>query len=149
MLSRHALRVYADDADTAVAKDVPKLPWTLAFYTTHKSDGGKRGKSRIGFLHRSFYQYFLAREVLSWFERYAGGEDDEATFRDNLSYLARRRLDETTLGYIREMYGDVEDRENLAFAFDKAYEVLKETDGILPLPKDDHDAAITRAIPIS
>jgi len=128
-----ALRAYLDNNDTAEREDDSISPWLFSFYTAHE------GNKRVGFLHRSFYQYFLAHEVLSWYRDRAEGKN-EGLFRDQLSYLARRRLDKTTLFFIRELYGIIDDKESFKVSFNKAYSILKETDGFLPLPQDEDQA---------
>lgn len=60
-LSTHALKVYIDNGDTALVNGILESPWVFSFYM--KPD--KERHRRIDFLHRSFYQYFLAHKILS------------------------------------------------------------------------------------
>lgn len=138
-LSQHALRVFMDNNDTAKVGGHLKSSWVFSFYTTH--EGGKR----VGFLHRSFYQYFLAHEILSWFRQCAEDKDPKA-LRGHFSSLARRRLDMTTLRYIQELYIANGAKESFGNSFNVAYGILKKTDGILPLPSDDAGAEIAKTV---
>lgn len=132
-LAKHALQIYLDNNDTAESNISGPPLWIFSFYTTHE------GSRRIGFLHRSFYQYFLAYEVLTFYREYAYDSDEEK-FTERLSYLARRKLDKATLGFIEELYTQTDDKESFGEAIEKSYAVLKMTDGILPLPKDKKDS---------
>lgn len=132
-LQRLALKIYIDDNDTTEIGSDSKSPWLFSFYTTYD------GKKKVGFLHRSFYQYFLAHEILSWYYDHAK-EKNDGRFRKQLSYLARRKLDKTTLKFIREIYEGSDEKECFKEAFEGSYKVLKDTDGFLPLPVDKNDA---------
>lgn len=125
-----ALKIYFDNNDTTELENGSLYPWLFSFYTVREE------KRRVGFLHRSFYQYFLAHEVLSWYRDCAEGKE-EGIFRNRLSYLACRRLDKTTLLFIRELYVHNDDISSLKAVFDEAYAILKETDGFLPLPSEE------------
>ncbi len=127
-LAEHALQIFIDNNDTAETDVSGSSTWLFSFYTTHE------GKRRVGFLHRSFYQYFLAYEILSWYEKYAGDKKKDE-FEDKLSYLGRRRLDKTTLTFIEKLYDHAAEKEGMGAAFDESYKILKETDGFLPLPE--------------
>ena len=142
-LQNHALRIFVDNNDTAEADISTHSSWLFSFYTTHV------GQKRVGFLHRSFYQHFLAHEILGWYTAAAASvdsEEDAACFRDNLSYLARRRLDKTTLLYIKELHQQAQENSNIDAAFGKAYEILKKTDGFIQGPSDQMHAAIEKNI---
>ena len=59
-LSDHAYKVYCNDEDTAeVEAEERDENWVFAFYVKSGQGGN------VGFFHRSFYQYFLARYILS------------------------------------------------------------------------------------
>ena len=131
-LMNHALQIFLDNNDTAVPCFSGQSSWLFSFYTTQD------GKKRVGFLHRSFYQYFLAHIIFSWYEEY-GRYTDTEKFRDNLSYLSRRKIDKTTLSFIKDLYLQKEDAEALGISFEKAYSILKKTDGFLPLPNTKTD----------
>ena len=142
-LCRLALRMYLDDTITAVVSLSVMNPLLAAL--TYSCCTELQGERRCGFTHSVFYQYFLAREVSSWFVRYAHGGNEDG-FRNSLSYLARKRLDEITLSFIRDMSVEGNMNEEFNGAFTKAYQILKETDGILPLPQDEDDAARVRSV---
>ena len=136
MLQEHALKVYLYDTDTAQTKESLNAPWTFSFYTRKPtiSEGENRGEQRMGFLHKSFYQYFLAKEILSWFVKYASDNSmSKSAFKEKLSYLARRKLDKTTLSFLEELYDTSYSSAIYDKAFEKAYEVLKQTDGVYTL----------------
>ena len=137
-LAEHALQIYIDNNDTAEADISDHPSWMFSFYTTNE------GKQRIGFLHRSFYQYFLAYEILSWFE--SCGTDNKLEMQDRLSYLAIRILDKTTLLFIAELYEQSAKKDFIDIAIRQAYEILKTTDGILKLPGKISDAVKMQAI---
>ena len=134
-LQHHALHIFIDDNDTAIADISKNSSWLFSFYTTHD------GKERVGFLHRSFYQYFLANEVFSWYKKYSD-DMDIIKFKDILSYLVRRKLDQTTLLYIAHLYYQESDKnkKGIKTSIEKTYELLKETDGFFPLPDNKADA---------
>lgn len=121
-LSLHAIKIYADNNDTAKVNRFFESSWLYSFYTTHG------GEKRVGFLHRSFYQYFLAKEITSWFFNFGL---DERTLEKKLSYLSVRKLDSTTLSYIFEIYDN--DRTSFEKGIEQAYKILKSTDGIFEL----------------
>ena len=140
-LRHHALHIFEDDNDTAVADMSNNSSWLFSFYTTHE------GKERVGFLHRSFYQYFLANEVFSWYEKYSA-DLDITKFKDNLSYLARRKIDQTTLLFIAHLYyrESENNKKRIKISFDKTYELLKETDGFFSLPENKADAELIETV---
>lgn len=127
-LSRHALNIFAENNDTAVVNSSMKSLWLFSFYTTHEKE------NRVGFIHRSIYHYFLAIEFLSWFKTYVLDKDEDI-FRERLSLLARRKIDRTTLWYLRELYEVDELKNQLAVAYEKSYEILKQTDGIIEISR--------------
>ena len=135
-LAEHALQIFIDDNLTAETDMSGNEPWLFSFYTTHE------GRKRVGFLHRSFYQYFLAYKVLSWYEKYSYDKNIEE-FRNSFSYLSRRRINGTTLAFIRELYEQVDNKEAIGVAINESYKILKKTDGILPLPNNNADSKKT------
>lgn len=127
LLANHAIRVFTDNNDTAET-DLPiESPWLFSFYTT------RTGKKRVGFLHRSFYQYFLAYKILSWYIEYASHENLDS-FKEALSQLTTRRISPMTLDFIRNLYHQSHDKDDLDKSFATAYRILKLTDGILKPP---------------
>ena len=138
-LQSYALNIFIDNNDTTEVELTENSSWMFSFYMTHEDE--KRG----GFLHRSFYQFFLANEILLWYREFSNKKDGEL-FENKLAYLARRRLDKTTLEYIKELYECSDDKIALKDAFDTAYSVLKETDGFLRLPKDEKAADLISSV---
>lgn len=151
-LSRHALRVYADNGDSAEVNDDPdmkKSPWIYAFYTRYRNESvGNRTTGnilRVGFLHKTFYEYFLAAGITSWLK--CCREDGKlcidgkeiAPLADLFSVLGKRRLSEEVLLSVRTLYLKEVDKEEKKKIWDEAFEtvyrILRETDGILSFPK--------------
>ncbi len=128
ILANLALSIFLDDNDTAEATLSIDSSWVFSFYTSH--DGNKR---RVGFSHRSFYQYFLAYKILSWYEDFYKEKNTER-FVHNLSCLAKRRIDKTTITNIKVLFDQLPYKDDLQNAFSEAYRVLKRTDGFLELP---------------
>ena len=126
LLANHAIKVFMDNNVTARTSVSIKSSWLYSFYTTHDGD------NRVGFLHRSFYQFFLAHGILSWYLTYSD-KCDVITFIDELSQLSFRRVDIATLIHIKEICKFTRSPKALKSAFIKAYEILKTTDGILKL----------------
>lgn len=153
-LTRHALKVYVDNGDSAETSEEigsEESSWLYAFYTKHKGDAKTKRDSRairVGFLHKSFYEYFLACEIISWFQSYTENckllidGKDVVDFKDVLSILGRQKLSDEVLCAIADLYeakkksyGESDDIDTSAF--DTAYRILKETDGILSMPIDE------------
>jgi len=90
-LSDHAYKVYCNDEDTAeVEVEERDENWVFAFYV--KSGQG----SNVGFFHRSFYQYFLARYILS----HIIDVKTEKQAEDFIGLFAERELDDTVRLYL-------------------------------------------------
>lgn len=148
-LAQHALKIFADNNETAVSEEglnTEETTWVYSFYTKN------RGNQRVGFWHRTFYEYFLAFEILSWFASFSKDgtweSKDKNEFINRLSGLSRRRLNSETLFFIRDLYHMNRLDENSEIvstlrkeglskvydvAFTMAYQILKETDGIIEL----------------
>lgn len=131
-LQKLALAIFEDNTNTTLANNIDFSFWLFSFYTT------RDGKERVGFYTRSLYQFFLAKEILSWYETYTN-DGNYADFKKNLSCLSRRRLDDTTLDYLKilfnkknEEYREIGKKSSLINSFATAYSILKETDGYLP-----------------
>lgn len=121
-LQVHALKLYINDSETAIYDSNEEFSWLFAFYTTPE------GEKRVGFLHRSFYHYFLAREIASWYTDYAESNNKQI-FQENLMSLACRRIDSTTLDYMRQMNNV--DNQKKQHSVGISLMILKETDGYL------------------
>ena len=90
-LSNHAYAVYCNDEDTAeVVEQVGVENWVFAFYVKSGQGG------RVGFFHRSFYQYYLARYI------YAGILNANTAHKAEniIGELAERELDDTVRRYL-------------------------------------------------
>ena len=96
-LQKLTLAIFVDNTNTTLANNFDFSFWLYSFYTT------RDGKERVGFYTRSLYQFFLAKEILSWYETYAN-DGNYADFKKNLSCLSRRRLDDTTLDYLKILF---------------------------------------------
>ena len=86
-----AFEVYCTDTYMAKIEWNPK--WTFAFYV--KSDNG----DKIGFFHRTFYQYFLAKYI---FSRIINITDENV--EDFIGSFAERELDNTVRQYLSLMF---------------------------------------------
>ena len=151
-LSRHALKVYTDNGDSAETEDnvgEEGSSWIYSFYTKNKNKNntGLLSKTtRVGFLHKTFYEYFLAYEILSWLRLCMDngnlyfGRTDILELKDMLSVLGKQKLSNEVLLSIKNLYEmmqrDEEYRINSA-VFEIVYQILKKTDGILNLPDSD------------
>ena len=91
-LRNHAYRIYIDDNESAETNVSVHSAWLFSFYTTHK------GYKRVGFLHKSFYDYFLADYIYYSLKNC----DDEKKIISFLKLLSRRKLDSYTIKYIYE-----------------------------------------------
>ena len=89
-----AYDVYCSDTDTAaVPKDKWNNHWVFAFYI-------KQSEERvIGFFHRSFYQYFLARYIYSGILNLV---EEKAEYF--IGEFAERELDDTVRQYLSLMF---------------------------------------------
>ena len=149
-LSRHALRVYADNGESAEVHDdldIKKSPWIYAFYTRYRNGDGEnspsQNKLRVGFLHKTFYEYFLAAGILSWLK--SCREDgkmfidrrETASIADLFSVFGKQRLSEEVLLSVRTLYQKEQGKKEKIYdeAFEAIYRFLRETDGILNIPK--------------
>lgn len=89
-----AYKIYCNDETFANMRD-EELPedFLYSFYLKGK------GKKRIGFLHRSFYQYFLAHFLYRKMDEIKDEESAEAF----LCCLAERQIDYDILDYIQQI----------------------------------------------
>ena len=149
-LSRHALRVYADNGNSAEVRDDPEMkssPWTYAFYTRYGSVSEEncpaRNTLRVGFLHETVFEYFLAAGILSWLKccdkngiLYIG-EKKIVPLADLFSILGKQRLTDGVLRSIQTLYKREQGKRKKIRdeAFEAVYKILRETDGILNFPQ--------------
>ena len=90
-----AFKIYCTDTDMAFLKDKDWDPrWIFAFYV--KALSGRK----VGFFHRTFYQYFLAKYIHREILRVT----DEKTAEGLIGSLAERELDNTVQDYLRMLY---------------------------------------------
>ena len=131
-LQKLALAIYEDNTNTTVVNNSDFSFWLFSFYTTSE------GQERVGFYTRSLYQFFLAKEILSWYIEYTfnGNYND---FKKKLYCLSRRRLDETTLDFFKQLFNkklkenpERNDIHSLNNSLIATYNILKDTDGFLP-----------------
>lgn len=149
-LSRHALKVYADNQVSTEIDEIigeEESSWLYAFYTKYDEQCdtiNPSRKLRVGFWHKTFYEYFLSCEIVSWFqlleeERLQLSKGVYVQFIDMLSFLCKKKLSKEVLLSIKILFlknqksneRKTQIRKN---ALEFAYQILKETDGILKLP---------------
>ena len=84
------------------------------------------GKQHVEFLHRSFYQYFLAYFL---YDKMAAVKD-ETSAEDFLCCLVERRIDKDVLQYIRQIQ---ENKQKITEKIcEQIVDVLEQTDAIIP-----------------
>lgn len=89
--------IFRNDEDSIEVDYRPeKDPWIYSFFMSND-----QSVSKIGFLHKSFYQYFLAR----YFYRILRQSIDQTAAEDFLCRLADRKLDSTVIQYMRIIAG--------------------------------------------
>lgn len=144
-LTRHALKIYADNNESAEVKEKPgeaESSWLYAFYTQYQDyDNMSPYIFRVAFWHKTFLEYFLACEILSWFLhcRIDGklhfNDKDIIDFEGVLFTLSKRRLSKEVLLSIKTLYEDNINNETTNkigdWSFKTAYSILKKTDGLL------------------
>lgn len=99
------------------------------------------GKQHVEFLHRSFYQYFLAYFL---YDKMAAVKD-ETSAEDFLCCLAERRIDADALEYIRQIQ---ENQQKITEKIcEQIVDVIEQTDAIIPEAfnrKNEHGNAYER-----
>ena len=121
-LENLAYDIYCDDTDTAVVdKKERDKKWIVVFYL-------KAFKNRrMGFYHRSFYQYFLARYI---YDGILNLTNDKA--ETYISYFAERELDATVCRYLSLMHKE-DEKETVYSNLQFAIEALVRTEADLNL----------------
>ena len=119
-LKNLAYDIYCDDTDTAAVdkKDSTKQ-WIIVFSLKMPQKG------RVGFYHRSFYQYFLARFIYDGILKLT--DDQVETY---ISYFAERELDSTVCQYLSLMLKEAE-KETVYFNLKLAIDALVRTEAYL------------------
>ena len=89
-----AYNIYCTDTDTAVLKEEEMDPhWVFAFFLKAPDN-----QNRLGFYHRSFYQYFLAKYIVFGLQNLT--KENAELY---MGYFAERELDETIRKYLSLM----------------------------------------------
>ena len=117
-----AFDVYCTDTNMAVLKNMTGNPhWLFTFYvrTSHKG--------KIGFFHRTFYQYFLAKFIYTGILNLK--ENEEANF---IGMFAERELDETVRKYLSLLINE-EDKEIVFANVERLVIALARTEAYLNL----------------
>ena len=115
-----AYEIYCNDEQFADIRDEQRADEFL--YMFHLKG---EGKQHVEFLHRSFYQYFLAHFLY----RKMPEVEDEASAEAFLCCLAERRIDRDVLNYIQQIQGKKSDvtREKC----EQIINTLEQTDTII------------------
>ena len=122
-LSNHAYKVYCNDEDTAeVETEERDEKWIFAFYIKSEQGG------KIGFYHRSFYQYFLAKYVYSNILNIVTDKQAE----DSIGLFAERELDETVRHYLFLMINE-DNKETIHKNLNRIIDALVRTEAYLNL----------------
>lgn len=122
-LSDHAYRVYCNDEDTAEVESEKKDEnWVVAFYVKTGQGGN------VGFFHRSFYQYFLARYILFRILDIVTDEQAERL----IGLFAERELDKTVRQYLSLLFNE-KNKQEIHNKLKLAIEALIRTEGYLNL----------------
>ena len=121
-LMRLAFEVYCTDANMAVPEFIKwDSRWIFAFYVK-TADKGK-----IGFFHRSFYQFFLAKYI---YQNLIYLADENA--ENLIGSFAEREIDDTVCKYLSLMF-DKEDMSNLHANIEKLINALIRSEAYLNL----------------
>ena len=120
-LMKHAFNVYCTDTHVALPEEGAwDSRWVFVFYVT-TTDG-----KNVGFLHGTFYQYFLAkyihREILEI--------TDDETAKELIGRFAERELDATVREYLKHLLKE-EDREQVHAGIEKMIDALVRTEAYL------------------
>lgn len=89
------------------------------------------GNKKVGFLYDTFYRFFLAKKIFSWYKSYSNGDATEykrEDFQKDLLNLARNKLDMKTIEFIKELFGRLSDCQRKRAeekSFREAYDILK------------------------
>ena len=117
-----AYRVYCTDTDTAVFNSINiDENWIYAFYVC--AYNGKK----LGFFHRTFYQYFLAKYVYTEIVNLTDEKVEKF-----IGKLAERELDETVRQYL-QMLLDKEKEKTVHINLGKMVDSLSKTEAYLNL----------------
>lgn len=139
-LSLHAFKCFQDGSDSAITDVDLDIFWTYQFYTkaiktsddTTISPFQEQTLLRVGFLHRTFYQFYLAKYVIHIL--IGPKSRDENSLKEFLACLSRDQLNLTTLQYIKELYNLLKEKE--AKYCEKTIEIVSDiinkTDAVLP-----------------
>lgn len=121
-----AYEIYCNDDTFA---DVQKMDMPEEFLYMFHLKG--EGKQHVEFLHRSFYQYFLAHFLY----RKMSMVKDEASAEAFLCCLAERRIDGDVLNYIQQVQNNkqIENEQKVTQEkFEQIMNMIEQTDVIIP-----------------
>ena len=114
-----AYEIYCTDSNMAVLENVAEDPhWLFTFYVK------AYGSGKIGFFHRSFYQYFLAKYI------YLGIIDLKEKEESFIGLFAERELDDTILQYL-SFFIKEEDKSIIYPTIEKLINTLSETEAYI------------------
>lgn len=139
-LAEHALNCFEEDSDSALVDiefDTSAYYWTYQFYTKRIINNSgdtiadQRKKLRIGFLHRSFYQYFLAKCIM--LALLDAENDNDKKLKLFMARLTRKRIDQSTLHYLNELFEmlDSEEKRYLTKRLKQVLVIVRITNAIL------------------
>ena len=144
MIAEHAMKCYEEDADSAlvdVSINSSCFLWTYQFYTKHTIDADINNldeqeedqQLRIGFLHRSFYEYFLAKRIMLELLKRIYDDVSIKGLKQFLARLTRKRINQDTLKYIKELYELLSSSKQKAVnnSLRSVYKIIRNTDAIL------------------
>ena len=133
-LMNHAYDIYCANNDSAYIDKDDDNKWILTFYLKSEKH------NIVGFYHRSFYQYFLARYIYQ--ELLKIKEDTADNF---ISKFAERELDETVRKYLSLIH-DKDASEVIETALDLSVKALLDTEVCIYRPRrfDYGNASISR-----
>lgn len=134
-----AYNIYCTDTDLAVMqkKELDK-DWVFAFYITISGieQGGVRQDYKVGFYHRSFYQFFLAKFI--YFNLLSVTSENAEEF---IGYFAERELDYEVREYLALLPKGT-DKERIDSKIDIVIGALVKTEAFCNLtPKYDYGNA--------
>ena len=119
-LKNLAYRIYCTDTDTALLEKTEwNENWIVSFYIKSLGD------FKVGFFHRSFYQYFLAKYIITDLENLTA--ENAETY---IGRFAERELDSTVRHYLSEMILD-NNKGKLYAGMEKAINALVRTEAII------------------
>ena len=143
LLSEHAMKCFENDTDSVLTDVEIKGAisfWTYQFYTKRINDSGildtymgeYSKKIRVGFLHRSFYQYFVAKRIIMLLLEPIG--DKAEILCKFLARLTRKIFDDSIIDNVGILFNKLDKCEQNKFKnnLQIVYDIITKTDAILP-----------------